>query len=78
MINQCKTCRFWSPMTDYPENGDCRRHAPEPASSRNSGMFEIVFPHWPQTSNIDWCGEWMSVAIKTAPKTVTRKKSKKR
>ena len=61
----CKTCKFWSPMTDYPENGDCRRHAPEPHLSANAGMFDVKVSHWPRTENDDWCGEWIAIPKKS-------------
>lgn len=58
----CANCWFWDAdaggETAY---GLCRRYAPRPEMSVTA--VETVYsdfenPAWPQTSALEWCGEW--------------------
>ena len=69
-LNRCEKCRFWEETEDFRDLGQCRRHAPQIASSMlrvlqdsEDGRFASdldVFGAtlWPVTEAVDWCGEW--------------------
>ena len=68
MAGNCKTCKFW--LIERPEYtfGFCRRFPPHPeryVSAKPSQWKEGIEvtiqdfsrPIWPQTNEMDWCGE---------------------
>lgn len=51
----CKTCPYW----DHVEGvraGTCRRHAPK-AFTDPDGTEISTFPCWPDTHDVEFCGE---------------------
>jgi hypothetical protein len=59
---RCRNCKFWWPIADqqvdlhlrmHATRGQCRRHAPPPAS------VEAI---WPNVRNEDWCGEHVHIS----------------
>ncbi len=63
----CKSCQYWE-----ASKGECRRNAPqimtkyvadeEVEGFGSAGRVEM-FPSWPVTSRIDWCGEWLDCGV---------------
>ena len=49
----CKSCRYWRSFDNTW--GSCHRRAPRPFVGGSSGFIDVA---WPQTKDIDFCGEW--------------------
>jgi hypothetical protein len=54
----CATCRWWSPLVQIARNGEplgeCRHRAPRVFQTERAGRPLVT--RWPQTKNVDWCG----------------------
>lgn len=61
---QCDNCRYFCPTGDSGE-GDCRRHAPQPAILRDRGHRDDdharFMSWWPTVNDDDWCGDFESI-----------------
>lgn len=65
---QCESCRYFAPHGTDSEQGECRRHAPAPASVRERSSFRRVHDDtvgfsgwWPTVESADWCGEFQPI-----------------
>lgn len=58
----CENCRFFAASGGESTRGDCRRHAPHPATIRLRSYSEqgpeAYESYWPVMSHDDWCGEF--------------------
>jgi hypothetical protein len=63
-VGLCLSCCFWLQLNEDGDTGHCRRHAPKPLTVvLNAGevMYagsRLVSVEWPETSPLDWCGEY--------------------
>jgi hypothetical protein len=55
----CGLCRFWLSSGVIPgsergeQHGMCKRHSPQLVI-----IGAMAASRWPQTSELDWCGDW--------------------
>ena len=53
---RCESCEWWdrnqAPAAYW---GKCRK---EPPRAVTEGPYAGTVPLWPETKQIDWCGEW--------------------
>ena len=61
----CGTCRYW--VSYKPTLGDCRRYPPQVYPTEFERFREgektylRVHEAWPETSPLEWCGEYAEV-----------------
>jgi hypothetical protein len=56
-IGTCADCKYWQSIDEY---GSCRRHAPKPALHQTEdGDAPSYVGIWPQTSEEEWCGDYL-------------------
>ena len=65
-IGKCVTCKFWNklPIADVGI-GQCRRGPPSIFMSHVKSKGANTTTRWPQTTNLDWCGEYVMTVIKS-------------
>ena len=53
----CSQCKYWDNLCDdeFPDQGECRRHAPKPLSTDMDR--HRLHAYWPVTYSDDWCGD---------------------
>lgn len=60
---QCENCRYFCPNGEQGD-GDCRRHAPQPANvryrHRDDDNARFV-SWWPEVNSDDWCGDFEEI-----------------
>jgi hypothetical protein len=69
MVETCGGCKFFKRMTPLQPGGWCRARSPIPVFTgpiqRRNALGEVeIIPNvgsfFPQTSDVEWCGEWQA------------------
>lgn len=59
----CANCEYWCQFTKKPNEGECRKYPPEVMPSYSFAVFvgdTDAGTHWPITSQVEWCGEFVN------------------
>lgn len=54
--NCCCNCRFYAELIEG-QNGECRRHAPVPITTRRGGRSDDYL-RWQTVGDGEWCGDF--------------------
>ncbi len=59
LSERCENCRWWHERDTMLRTYECRRHPP-------TAVGDFRRYAWPETDNLDWCGEFSQRAAEEA------------